>query len=386
MQHAFQIETERLILREFDLSDAEALFRICCQKDITDIQPEWKMSREQTAGFLHFVTGQYQPFREALPDITDQGILFAITLKESGELIGWCGTWPKEGLPCPNREVAYALSKTYWGTGYMTEAVKALIAFLFEHTGIEQLSGVALPRNKASQRVLEKCGFRYAGRLTLENKEYIYYKYIKGLSVGYEQMAAFFDRRVEGYDAHMEAGHSYLVSMRHGIQGIKRTEAPVTVLDLGCGTGAELAFVFEKAPNARVVCMDMSAGMLEHLKNRYSAYQEQLQLVCGSYTEDSLGREKYDYILAFNTTHHLLAEEKGRLYRHICRALKPDGIYIEGDYVVHSEEEVQKFRTDYLRLRSEGILKEDTDYHVDIPLTADAQVKLLQAAGFAGTG
>lgn len=82
------------------------------------------------------------------------------------------------------RELGYVLSKEYWGRGLMPEAVKAVIAYLFETVGVDFLLVGHFDRNTQSRRVVEKCGFRfiktrpYETRYgTIENSvEYIIYK------------------------------------------------------------------------------------------------------------------------------------------------------------------------------------------------------------------
>lgn len=61
--------------------------------------------------------------------------------------------------------IGYALSEAYWGKGYATEAVKKVIQYGFEELGLEIISVYHYPHNKRSQRVIEKCGFKYEGTL-----------------------------------------------------------------------------------------------------------------------------------------------------------------------------------------------------------------------------
>lgn len=56
-------------------------------------------------------------------------------------------------------EIGYHIAKKYTGNGYATEAVKLFLNFLRDNTGVKDLYGIALADNKASRRVLEKCGF-----------------------------------------------------------------------------------------------------------------------------------------------------------------------------------------------------------------------------------
>ena len=96
--------------------------------------------------------------------------LFAIELKETGEVIGMI-------LQCsdPNKyfnfvEVGYAIGKKHWGKGYTTEANKAMINFLFE-MGIHKVIESHIIENVASKRVIEKTGLTFEG----VRKDEVYY-------------------------------------------------------------------------------------------------------------------------------------------------------------------------------------------------------------------
>jgi len=56
-------------------------------------------------------------------------------------------------------EIGYHIAKKYTGNGYATEAVKLFLNYLRDNTDVKDLYGIALADNKASRRVLEKCGF-----------------------------------------------------------------------------------------------------------------------------------------------------------------------------------------------------------------------------------
>ena len=59
--------------------------------------------------------------------------------------------------------VGYRLGKQYWGKGYATEALRAVIAYLFEQTTVNRISASTWSENMASARVLEKAGMRFEG-------------------------------------------------------------------------------------------------------------------------------------------------------------------------------------------------------------------------------
>jgi ribosomal-protein-alanine N-acetyltransferase len=87
---------------------------------------------------------------------------WAVELKKSGELIGWCGL---NHLPDTDEiEVLYLIGEDHWGKGLATEAAFSTVEYAFEVAGLETLVGIVHPENIASRRVLEKIGMTYKGR------------------------------------------------------------------------------------------------------------------------------------------------------------------------------------------------------------------------------
>jgi RimJ/RimL family protein N-acetyltransferase len=86
-----------------------------------------------------------------------------------GAAIGVCSAKrPGSGdVPRVMPRLGYWLGRQYWGQGYMTEAISALIAFAFESHPQDRLGAGVFTDNPASRRVLEKCGLRRVGRYSL---------------------------------------------------------------------------------------------------------------------------------------------------------------------------------------------------------------------------
>ena len=87
-----------------------------------------------------------------------------IVLTETRQLIGWCGL---EIISPENREaeIGYALHRSYWRRGYMTEAAHAMIKTGFVELQLHRIFATCHPENRGSIRVLEKLGMRYEGCL-----------------------------------------------------------------------------------------------------------------------------------------------------------------------------------------------------------------------------
>lgn len=200
-----------------------------------------------------------------------------------------------------------------------------------------------------------------------------------------EEMGAFFDARAAGYDAHIR-GYVYDETTFARFYStlalpIPQTKAPICILDLGCGTGLEIEYILRRAPNARITAIDLAAGMLALLEERYATRMDQITLIADSYLIRDLGKGTYDFVVSAMTIHHLLHNTKTELYRRIRIALKPGGKYIEGDSVTTDEWEEQ-FLAQYQEQLALVPNPGPGMYHIDVPFSLKTQEHLLREAGF----
>lgn len=195
-----------------------------------------------------------------------------------------------------------------------------------------------------------------------------------------EAMASFFDVRAEGYDAHMR--HNCDLDRLYGAVAaqLPETHEPIAILDLGCGTGMELHSVFRRAPNARITCIDVSAGMLDILRRNYAERAAQITTVQGSYADWAYPQQAFDCALSTYSLHHFLPERKTDIYRDILGTLKSGGCYIEADYMVREAQMEEALQEYHRRMAQLG--GDSGDYHIDIPFTPEVQRGLLRDAGF----
>lgn len=84
--------------------------------------------------------------------------IFAIRLKESGQLIGILSLFNEKDGAC---EIGYGIGSDYWNRGYATEAVKRFLKYLFQEKEMRTVYASFFTGNDASRRVMEKCGMRY---------------------------------------------------------------------------------------------------------------------------------------------------------------------------------------------------------------------------------
>jgi tRNA (cmo5U34)-methyltransferase len=191
-----------------------------------------------------------------------------------------------------------------------------------------------------------------------------------------EKMSDFFTARLDGYEAHM---------LEYGDEGYRKFAELVplnsrNILDLGCGTGLELDWIFQRVPHVSVVGIDITPTMLDRLKQKNPG--KNLQLICGSYFDIDLREAVFDTAISYCTLHHFSHNAKVGLYRKIYKALLPQGIYIESDYMVTDQSQEDEFYAENARLRREQNIPDDEFCHFDTPCTVDNQIAMLKMAGF----
>lgn len=153
-----------------------------------------------------------------------------------------------------------------------------------------------------------------------------------------------------------------------------------SLLDLGCGTGLELAEIFKLYPDIEVTGIDLTQVMLDKLKEKYS--DKNTKLICDSYFNADFGKGIYNAAISCETLHHFSHEDKQKLYSRIREALKPNGRYIECDCMVLEQSEEDFYFSENKRIRAEQGIADGEFYHYDTPCTIENQIKLLLNAGF----
>lgn len=150
------IETPRLILRRFELSDAQAMFDNWASDSNVTTYLTWPTHTDVSV--TERVLGDWVPQYER-----DDCYRWAITLKRNGaEPIGSIDVahWDESGeVP----EIGYCMGKRWWHQGIMSEALGAVIGFLFDRVGVERIIARHDVNNPHSGGVMRKCGMTYEG-------------------------------------------------------------------------------------------------------------------------------------------------------------------------------------------------------------------------------
>ena len=147
------LETERLILREFREDDFAAVHSYASRSENVIYMPFGPNSEEQTREFLD------DSIRTTEENLVNDYI-YAIVLKETGNLIGGC-----EISPSGNDEASlgWILHRDYWKQGYGTEMAKELVRFGFEELNLHRIIANCDAENYGSYRVMENIGMRREG-------------------------------------------------------------------------------------------------------------------------------------------------------------------------------------------------------------------------------
>lgn len=165
------IETERLIITEFDLSMAKAVHKNSLDEDTRRFLPDEVFETvEDATETIEFLMSVYK---------SGEGPLVYPVLLKDGANIGYVQLVSvDEGF-----EVGYHIAKTHTNNGYATEAVKAFLDYIMAEKNISKLYGICLAENIASVRVLEKCGFNRifygTGKYQGKEKKIVRYIFVK---------------------------------------------------------------------------------------------------------------------------------------------------------------------------------------------------------------
>ena len=150
----YTILTERLLLRQFTELDAEALNSICNQEYVLKWMPDWESSVQDTRNLIRYFAAQYP-----LANKEEARVMFAVCLKDLGEIIGMVGVGNKEEVD-NEIEIAYFISENYAGNGYITEAARAVSQWALGTLQLDYLIAIVELDNYPSQKVIQNCGFQ----------------------------------------------------------------------------------------------------------------------------------------------------------------------------------------------------------------------------------
>jgi len=148
------LETERLILRPFVVTDAADVQRLAGDRAIADT----------TQNIPHpYLDGMAEEWISKHEELFEQGkgATFAIALKPQGVLIGAISLM---GISKGHQaELGYWIGKPHWNLGFATEAGRAILQFGFDGLELNRIHACHLSRNPASGRVMQNLGMTHEG-------------------------------------------------------------------------------------------------------------------------------------------------------------------------------------------------------------------------------
>lgn len=149
------IETERLLLRQLQVEDAKAMFNNWAKDDEVTRFLTWPA--HQDVSMTETVLRQWQKSYQE-----DSFYQWGIVSKSSQELIGSISVVSVDDR-VQSAQIGYCIGKKWWHKGITTEALQAIMKFLFDEVGVNRIEARFDPRNVYSGAVMKKCGMNYEG-------------------------------------------------------------------------------------------------------------------------------------------------------------------------------------------------------------------------------
>lgn len=150
------IETERLLLRRFKLEDAQKMYDNWASNPNVAKYVTWEAHKDvnETKALLEEWVEKYDSL---------ETYKWVAELKDTKEIIGSIDVVSKTFLPYGVCEIGYCYGEDFWGKGYGTECLKAVIRYLFEECDADVICAGHLSQNPGSGKVMIKSGLTYEG-------------------------------------------------------------------------------------------------------------------------------------------------------------------------------------------------------------------------------
>lgn len=174
-----RIETNRIVIRDFERKDAENLYRIVIENNILRFMRDWSEIGDSPKAYFEYID-----WHQTQVDSTDiyENKRYVIALSDTDEMIGMVGMGLEDTLN--EVEIAYFMSEEYQRKGYTEEAINALVKWCFKVSKIKYIILTIDCANVASYKLAEKCGFELFEKRTpishkqpnMESDSYFYYR------------------------------------------------------------------------------------------------------------------------------------------------------------------------------------------------------------------
>ncbi len=171
------LETERLILRPLEESDASEIFAMRSDAAVMRFIREPQKNIDESIDWIHLVSSRWQ---------SEKTGFCAMIERKTENFVGWCGVWRLQETN--ETEIGYAVGENFWGKGFAAEAARRFLEYAFAELDSDKVVAVAHPENAASIRVMEKIGMGFVKKGKFYNQTLAQYAIARG---------EFFNKRIE---------------------------------------------------------------------------------------------------------------------------------------------------------------------------------------------
>ncbi|MBE5884406.1 MAG: GNAT family N-acetyltransferase [Lachnospiraceae bacterium] len=149
-----EIRTKRLLLRKYRMTDSEQMFKNYANDERVTTYLTWKAYEK---------VEDIKPFLEMSIQDYEKNSTYHWVIEYEGEVIGSISVMSVDNLRS-NCEVGYCIGYDYWNKGITSEALAAVLQYLFDEVGMHRVLAKHDVDNPASGEVMKKCGMVYEGR------------------------------------------------------------------------------------------------------------------------------------------------------------------------------------------------------------------------------
>ena len=385
------IETSRLILRRAVREDAEAMFRNWASNPEVTKFLTWPA--HSNIAVSEMVIGSWLQEYEK-----ENYYQWMIVLKELDEPIGSISV-VRQNDRVEEAEIGYCIGSQWWHRGIMTEALYAVIAYLFDEVGVNRIAARHDPNNPHSGGVMRKCGMKYEGtnRACDRNNQGICdaaqyailrseWKRPRHFAEGivYTDDAELVQEVYQRYDedSRLNKSQAARVEFLTTVRYIEKYLTPgAKILDVGAGTG-EYSLHFARK-GYHVSALELADANIAAFRAKMSD-EDSVDLAQGNALDLSrYDSDSFDVVLLLGPLYHLHEEaDRLRCIAEAKRVCKPEGkiffAFISNDIVILT---MQQCQDDYL---IHGDYDKDTFQLDDFPFvfhTVDRCRDILDMAG-----